>query len=521
MTGAGTFLRMFLRRDRWGVLAWTIGITLLYYSQAVSIDALYTSQAELDKAAVAMGDNAALIAMAGPARALNTVGGQVVWQAAAFGAVLVGLMSMFLVGRHTRVEEESGREELLRAAPVGRFATVGAAAMVAAAANVVVGAAVAVSLAAYPLDVSDSIATGVGLTLTGWVFTAVALAAAQLTASARAMYGIVGAVLGLAYALRAVGDVGNPVLSWLSPIGWCQAMHPFSGLRWWPVLPLAGMTGLLLVAAYAVLVRRDLGSGVLAGRPGPARGQLSSGLALAWRLQRGAVLGWTAGLLLTGLAFGSIGDDVADLAGDSQTTRDLFAPGGSALVDGFYGTTLLMVGVLAAGFSVGSALRPRGEEEAGRTELLLATGLPRTRWLAGHALVTIGGSLATLVAGGLGVGLGFSLTTGDWGGMTHLSVPALAYVAPVLVCSAVALLLYAIVPRWAAAAWTLVGFAAVVMLFAEILGLSGWLRALSPFHHLALMPAETFGLAPVVGLLGLAAALGVVAEVTLSRRDMK
>ena len=59
--------------------------------------------------------------MTGPARALNTIGGQVTWQAAAFGAICAGLMSMFLVGRHTRAEEESGRDELLRAAPVGRL----------------------------------------------------------------------------------------------------------------------------------------------------------------------------------------------------------------------------------------------------------------------------------------------------------------------------------------------------------------------------------------------------------------
>ena len=63
-----------------------------------------------------MADNAAFIAMAGPARALNTVGGQVAWQASAFGAIVAGMMSMFLIGRHTRAEEESGRDELVRAA---------------------------------------------------------------------------------------------------------------------------------------------------------------------------------------------------------------------------------------------------------------------------------------------------------------------------------------------------------------------------------------------------------------------
>src|SRR4051794_18089572 len=120
MTGAGLLLRTFLNRDKWMVLAWTGGITVLYWSQAVGIEGVYESQAEFDKAAALMEKNAAFIAMAGPARALNTVGGQVTWQASAFGAICAGLMSMYLIGRHTRAEEESGRDELLRSTAIGR-----------------------------------------------------------------------------------------------------------------------------------------------------------------------------------------------------------------------------------------------------------------------------------------------------------------------------------------------------------------------------------------------------------------
>ena len=105
MTGTGLLLRHFLRRDRWMLLTWSVGITVLYWSQAISVEGLYGTQAEFDAAAAAMESNAAFVAMAGPARALNTVGGQVAWQATAFGAVVGGLMSMFLVVRHTRAEE--------------------------------------------------------------------------------------------------------------------------------------------------------------------------------------------------------------------------------------------------------------------------------------------------------------------------------------------------------------------------------------------------------------------------------
>ncbi len=294
MTGSATLLRAFLRRDRWLYVWWGLGATLLYYSQAVSVKGLYTTQAEFDKAATSMAGNTAFIAMAGPARALNTIGGQVMWQASAFGAVVAGLMSMFLVGRHTRAEEESGRDELVRAAAVSRHAPLTAALADALLANLVLGTLVAVSLVSFPLPAADSIAVGVGLTLCGWVFSATALVAAQLTSSTRSMYGVAGSVIAVAYALRAIGDVGNPALSWLSPIGWYQGMHPYSGLRWWPALLLLTLAVAAAVTAYLLFGVRDFGTGLWAARPGPDRADavLSSPLGFAWRLQRGSVIGW-------------------------------------------------------------------------------------------------------------------------------------------------------------------------------------------------------------------------------------
>ena len=91
-----------------------------------------------------------------------------------------------------------------------------------------------------------------------------------------------------------------------------------------------------MVAAYAVFARRDLGAGVFAARPGPARAgrRLGSSVGLSWRLQRGSVVGWSLGLVLTGLAYGSIGDDVGDLIGDSEVSQDMFLQGVDDLVDG-------------------------------------------------------------------------------------------------------------------------------------------------------------------------------------------
>ncbi|HET8560385.1 MAG TPA: hypothetical protein VFL69_07700 [Marmoricola sp.] len=518
LVGTGLLLRHQLRRDVWILLAWTVALAVLYVMQAVSVAGLYPNQAEFDKAAALMGHNSAFVAMAGPARALDTLGGQVAWQASAFGCILAGLMSMFLVGRHTRVDEEKGRDELVRSTVVGRYAPMTSALLVALLANVLAGLAVALGLVAYPLAAADSVALGVGLTLCGWLFSGVALIAMQLTSSARSAYGLTGLAIGVAYVLRAVGDVGNGLLSWLSPIGWYQAMHAFSGLRWWPVLLLAAGAAVSVAAAYAVFARRDVGSGVFAARSGPGRGRLRGPLGLAWRLQRGALLGWASGIFLIGLSYGAIGKDVKSLIGTGSTTTEMFVKAGT-LVDGFYATAIYMLGIIAVGFAVSSALRPRTEELDGHLEGLLATGLPRNRWLLAHVTVTVLGTTAALGLGGLGLGLGYATATGDGSRIGPWLLDTWTYVAPVLVLAAVARLLYGLAARLGSLAWLALAFCAVVMLFAEVLRFPQWLRDLSPFHHLALVPAQDFRWWPFVALLVVAALLSAAGQLAFRRRD--
>jgi ABC-2 type transport system permease protein len=513
------------------ILWWTLGGAVLFWSQAVSVAGLYATQRELDEAAASAAGNAAFIGMLGPARALDTVGGQVFWQSAAFGAVVAGLMSMFIVGRHSRAEEESGRDELVRSAAVGRRAPLVAAFLAAVGANVLLGTVTALSLmtvrqdsplAGMPLAIGDSIALGAGLALCGCVFAALALAAAQLTQSTRSMYGLAGSGIGVAYLLRAIGDLGDGTLSWLSPIGWYQAMQPYAGVRWWPLALMLAATVAGAVVASALFERRDVGSGVFPARPGPATAGagLRSGLGLAWRLHRGSVYGWTAALFFTGLSYGSIGDSVGDLLGDSDFVRDAFAGGAGGLVDGFYATACVLLALLAAGFAVSSTLRPRGEEDATHAEALLAAGLDRSSWLGGHVAMTVAGTVVTLAASGLGLFLGYGATTGDWSAAARYGPAVLPYIAPVLVLSAIARLLYGLAPRRMLLAWLPLALAVVILMFGESLQLPRWLRDLSPFEHLALAPAEAFRVLPVLVVAAVAAAVSAAGQFAFRRRDL-
>jgi ABC-2 type transport system permease protein len=336
------------------------------------------------------------------------------------------------------------------------------------------------------------------------------------------MYGITGAVIAASYVARAVGDVGNGVLSWLSPIGWGQAMHAFSGERWWPALISLVAVVVLATVALSLFARRDVGAGMWPTRPGPTHAghDLAGSGGLAWRLQRGSLIGWVTGLFLTGFAYGAIGDDVQSLMGDSQFSKDLFQQGGGSLVDSFYAVAILMLALIAAGFSISSTMRPRGEEDDGHAEVLLATALPRWRWALSHLSITVGGTVAVIAAAGLGLGVGFAFVTGDGGAVTRLLVATLPTIAPVLVLVALTWLAYGVSSRWALVGWLALTYCVVVVLFGDVLKFPQWVKDISPFSHLALTPAQPFAWGPFLGLLALAAAVGGVGLIALRRRDV-
>lgn len=228
----------------------------------------------------------------------------------------------------------------------------------------------------------------------GVAFAAIAAVSAQLTSSARAAVGLSVAVLGLVYVARGVGDTADAAglrwLTWLSPIGWGQQFRPYAGNRWWVLLITVGFTVIATVVAYALVARRDIGAGVLRARPGPAFAapSLRSPLALAWRLQRAALVGWVAGFALLGAVFGNIASTVGDFLDSPQARNMITSLGGEkGLTDAYLAAVLGIVAVVASAYGVQAAMRLRAEETPSRVEPLLATATTRSSWLLSHTAV--------------------------------------------------------------------------------------------------------------------------------------
>ncbi|MFG3495756.1 ABC transporter permease [Streptomyces sp. NPDC047928] len=517
LAGTGALLRLALRRDRVMLPIWVLVTGGMVASGAGSIDTLYDTPAKRAQVAVTLGANSSLRSLYGPVFGDST-GGLVAWRFGVFAAVLAAVMSLIIVVRHTREEEETGRQELLSSAMVGRRAPLTAALLAALVANT--GVTVIITAGLAGLGGSGALALGLAVGATGMVFATMAAIVAQLTESARLAKGLTSAVLGFAFVLRAAGDAGTPdgdsVLTWLSPVGWAENVRPYAGDRWWVLALTAAAIAVQAVLAYELTSRRDVGMSFLPARPGPAAGRLATAGGLAWRLQRGGVLGWTLGFLVAGIVFGGMVEGAADLVGDNEQAREIFERmgGQQAITDAFLAAMIGMFGMIASLYTVGSVLRLHGEETSQRAEPVLANAVGRLRWAAGHLVIAFAGAALIMFAAGLGLFLTYGKDLGPILGAAAVQLPA------VWLLGGLAVLLHGAFPKAAVAAWAYAGLSLALGWIGPALNLPQAVLNLSPFGHLPKLPGADPAWTPLLLLLALAIALVAAGLAGLRRRDL-
>ncbi|MEW2808727.1 ABC transporter permease [Streptomyces massasporeus] len=517
LAGTGTLLRFALRRDRLMIPVWIAVNALMVLSMPGTLEGLYGTPAERADLLRQMETNSSLRAMVGPVFG-DSLGALTAWRVGIYAGALAAVMSLLVVVRHTRDEEESGRQELVASGMVGRRASLTAALLAAAVANGVLALLVTAGLAGQ--GTTGALALGLGIAAVGMVFATMAAIVAQLTESARLARGLTAAVLGAAFVLRAAGDSaasdGSSVLTWLSPLGWLENLRPYASERWWVLALLAGAVALQGAVAYALAGRRDLGMSFLPTRPGPASGRLGSAGALAWRLQRGGVLGWSIGFFLAGVVYGGMTDGAADLVGDNENARRVFERmgGQSGLTDAFLASMVGMLGLIAALYIVASVLRLHGEEASGRAEPVLANAVGRVRWAAGHLVIAFGGAALIMLLAGLGFAVGYGKQTGPILAACLVQLPA------VWVVGGLAVLLHGVLPRAALAAWGVAGAVLLIGWVGPALDAPRAVLDVSPFGHLPKLPGGSMQWGPVAVLTGVTVVLVAAGLAGLRRRDM-
>jgi len=508
LAGTGTLLRLAVRQDRVLVPVWLVVLVGICYASAAGTLGLYPTAAERVEAATAIDASPGLVALYGPILDLRSVGELAMAKMTVTYALLVMVMMLFVVRRHTRVPEESGQAELLSGTAVGRGAPLAAATAFGAGTAVLLGVLVVLVNTAAGLPLTGSVAFGGAWAGCALVATGLTALAAQLSASARTCAGVAAATIAAMFVLRAVGDTSRwSFLSWLSPFGWNTQLRSYGATRWWVLLLHLGLALLLVVAAGLVHARRDLGAGVLSSRPGPAVAspRLSGTLALVLDQHLPMLAWWSAACLAGGLLFGAVSPSMDGVA--TGSVRDLLEQlgGSGAFRDVMLGAVISVLALLITCFAVAVIGHGADDEHDGRAEQVLATAASRARLFAAMALVALVGATWLLLVTGLGVAVGAGPDGDSSSG--RLVVSALAQAPAVWTVTAVVMLLFALRSRWTAAGWGVVVLFAALGQIGALLRLPGWVLDLSPYSHSPQMPLEDFRRLPALVLTVIAAGL--------------
>ena len=528
LVGTGVLVRSMLRRDRIRFPAWAFGLAILMQYFVAAISQLVQSEEDLE--GLTGFTSSGVGALFGGVIGFDhlTLERFLVGQYGLYIILGASLMGLLTVIRHTRAEEQTGRAELIRANVVGRHAQLTAALVLTGLMAIAVAILVALVMIGGGYAAGGAVLFGCSIAAAAIVFGAVSAVTAQLSEYPRAAAGLSGVVLGVAFVLRGFGDMassqgaGPAWLSWLSPIGWSQQTGPYTYDRWWPL----GISLAFAVAAVAVgfhlSTRRDVGAALIAPSPGSPTlaGWVTSPAALAVRLQRPGLIGWTASVAVAGAAFGAFTKPIADGFADAPEELTKVLGGSGDLLRGYLGVMGSTAGFLVAVFAVLAVQGLKAEETEGHAEPALACAISRAQWMAGWLTVTALAVPVLLLVMGLMTGLGAGVGTGDSSLIGSTTLGHLAHTPAVWTVLAIAALLYGLAPRLTPVVWVVIVYGYFAGMFGALLDLPEGMKWLSPFAHVGDHPAEPISWLAVGVLVAVAAGIATAGVRFFARRDL-
>ncbi|HEX8753142.1 MAG TPA: hypothetical protein VF731_06985 [Solirubrobacterales bacterium] len=507
-------------------LSFALFFAVMALIQAVGYEHSYPTVKERLQFAASFGDNKAIRLFYGVPHDLVHIGGYVAWRSGGTLAIFVAVWGVFAAVRARRAEEDSGRQELILAAPLSRRTAFRAALLGVLGGAALLWLATWLGLLAGKLAAGPSAYLALAIVSVGLVFVGVGALVSELAPTRRLALGLGMIVFAVALALRIVADTSGALewLRWASPLGWAEEMRPFTGARPAVLLLPAAATAGLLYAAARISLRRDVGTGVFSSgdRAAPRLRLLGGPTRLALRSERGTLAGWFAGIGLYAIVIGLLADTFST-ANISQTLREqLHKLGGATIVTptGALGFYFLIFTFAISLFACAQVSAARHEEAESRLETLFALPVSRRGWLGGRLALAAATALVLAMAAAL-LAWASAESQGSHVDLAAMLEAGLNCMPSALLFLGVSALALALVPRATAlVAYGLVSVLFCWYLFGALLGVPQWTLDLSPFQHVALVPAQPFKLAEALVMLGLAA-LAIVASLwAFERRDV-
>ena len=520
-------VKFILRRERVSLIIWILCLSGLIIYMPFIYEGLYATVAERYAAMLLM-QNPAVVAIVGPSMADASLGALFTQEVLVVSLVSIAIMNILLVNKHTRTDEELGRLELIRSFPVSSTSILHAVFIVVIIANVILGGLIALGLAlggVESITVGGSILFGAIITTAGLLFATITAIFAQLFSTAKASSSYAFMTLLVMYLVRAVGDVAENFLSYISPLGLLSRTAVFVDNLWWPIVVVLVQIFIIGGSSIYLNSNRDLGMGLIPAKLGPRKAaqSLLSLNGLAWRLQRGSMIVWLIGSFVIGLAYGAIIGVVETYIGDNEMVQAILATAGdsdASMTDQFIPFLIVFLVIMLLIPLVGVILKLAGEEKRHLSEQILARAVARRSLLISYWLISMIASVLLFAAGAFGFWLGGLTSLEDPIALRVLLSAISSYLPAAWILIGLAVLLIGWLPKFISLATLMIGFTFFIVFFGELLELPQFVIDLSPLTHVPNLPIEDASVATFFIMSMIAALMMIVGFIGYCKRDM-
>ena len=522
-----TVLTLYARLTRRGALLMAVGVAVCVAIEVASYNAAYPNGVSPLQFKM-FEDNPTVRMMQGAPIALDSAGGFTVWDGGWMIQLLVAVWALLTTSRLLRGEEDVERTDLVLAGPIRTTRATALSPVIVAAAALLIGVATTVTMLCVQDRTEGSVLLVLALAGVTATFASVAAVTSQLVNVRRRAAALAAGVLAVAYILRMVGNStdARSWVRWTTPLGWMDELKPYGDPDLRALLPMLVIPVLLAALAVMLRARRDIGGALLATDAGrePHLRLLGSPTAFAWRSNRAVLLGWILVLGAYAAVMGALISTMIDWLAKDESYQKIMTDLGldqALTILGFLGLIGVVFGVAVAlqvAWRMGAA---RGEEESGRVEAILARPVSRLRWLGGHALLSLLGGALLLATTGTALYLGVAASGSDeitWDNSMRSVLNALPVV---VLIGGLAVFSFGLLPRLTVAITvtvTVVGY--IVTLLGPALSWPAWVLNLSPFTHLAWVPAVPWAATSGIVMTCLGLVLLGIGLLAFNRRDV-
>lgn len=526
----GFLTRFSFKRDWLRLSIWAVVLIGLFVGVAAKFTGLYGSKAAVDQIIRTL-KTPAMVSLfgkipAGPYTTADVFASEMT----VFMAIIAAVMNFYFIIHNTRGEEESGILEMIQAHSVGRLANLAAALLEVFILNFGIGLIYAIGLQFANLtgtDTNGNFLLGLGLGAVGFMFATIAAVIAQLTDNSRSATIFSYLIFGIMYIARMVTDVTHPKYTWFVPMGWVEKFSTYKQNNWLPIWLMLGLSLIMVLLAFYLNSRRDIGSGMIATRPGKARASalLRGPISLFWRLNRVSIIVWFFGIMILGATYGSVFNTIGDILKTNPMFKQLLNTSAInaanlLIIKQFIAILLIVFAALALVPGINLINYLKTGENKGYLEIIHATPTSRLKLFCSVILLATITSVAVLFAGIYGLYAGGNAV------MTHHLAWSiflrgfLGYLAPLLIFLGISACLVGWLPKLTALnyGYLVVGF--FVQYFGKLLKLPDWTKKITPFGFINQVPVKNFDVATFWFQIGITVVLIIIGYIGYRRRDL-